>query len=271
MAKDIFWLASYPKSGNTWIRFLLIAYKFGTLHINDNIGLIISDNEPYQYNAVSPVDLTKMPAEGTLYLRYTVILHMLASNRYNPLIIKTHNVRERVRGVPMFPEALFSKAVYILRDPRDLVPSYARHMGLSIDKAIDHISSNKAILHDEKQGVCSWLSTWSQHVRTWNGEDVTVIRYEDLKTDTAEMFTHILTTFGIEVDKVKLRKAITLCSLGRLKGQEAKDGFIERKNQDKFFGDGKGWQNELSESQVRRIEQEHGEVMQKMGYKLEYL
>jgi len=118
----------------------------------------------------------------------------------------------------------------------------------------------------EGSKVASPLTTWSTHVESWERDFVTVIKYEDLKNNPEENFAKILDTFGIKIDKQKLKKSIRLCEIERLKKQEEKQKFIEIGKQDKFFGQGTGWVNTLTEKQIKRIEEDHGEIMQKYGY-----
>ena len=115
--------------------------------------------------------------------------------------------------------------------------------------------------------IVSWISSWSRHVRSWTSKNgVVVVRYEDLKADPAQQFTRILEGLRIKLNKPRLNKAIRLCEISRLRKQEARVGFIENGLQDKFFGQGKGWQQELTGKQARRIEEDHGEVMKELGY-----
>src|SRR5210317_304634 len=96
MSKHINWLTSYPKSGNTWVRFLLTAYKFEHLNINDNLAYVVADTSAYFYNSLSPIPLERLPEEGFLFLRYTVLMHMIASRRYDPMFLKSHCIRSNI-------------------------------------------------------------------------------------------------------------------------------------------------------------------------------
>jgi len=263
----IYWIASYPKSGNTWVRFLLTAYKFGYLNINDNIPYVHSDINRYHYQSVSPVALKDLPELGVLLLRYPVVLHMLTSSRFRPAIFKTHFVRKIVGDVNLFPRAFVSKAIYIIRDPRDCIVSYSRHTGISIDDAIRHTSDHNAILRDDSN-LYSWLSSWSDHVKSWEKDDTLIIKYEDLKENTEMIFRKILEHLEMDIDKQKIKKTINLCNLERFMKQEEQNGFLEVEKQIKFFGQGKGWINELLKTQIMRIQDLHHDVMEQYGYQL---
>lgn len=265
------WLASYPKSGNTWARMFLNAYTLGDIDINRNASVTLFDGDTYTYNAISPHPLNDMRPETTIYLRQAALLHMMVGRKYAPTIIKTHSANIEAGGVVMIPRPLTRKAVYLVRDPRDVACSYAKHIGCSIDESIVSMNNMGNVMMGREVAIPTWLTSWSNHVETWERDFVTRIRYEDLKEDPRSGFTQVLDTFGIKLNKPRLGKAIRLCDIDRLKKQEEKEGFIEIGKQEKFFGQGKGWKNELTDSQARRIEEDHGEVMEGLGYKLEFL
>lgn len=264
--KQAYWLASYPKSGNTWVRLLLSAYSLGALDINSTAHPDLHDGDQYLNNALAPFPLNQMPKEAMLYLRHAVLLHLIASRRKDPCIIKTHNVHGIVGDVNMFPVGLTAGAVYIVRDPRDVVSSLSKHLGKTVDQTIAHMGESKATIEDSKTGISGWLNTWSMHVTSWLHEGVTVVRYEDMLEDTEKELERILNAFNIKVDRRRVKKAVNLCELSRLKKQEEKEGFIEKKKQGRFFGGGRGWEKELTEKQARRIEEDHKEVMKELKY-----
>lgn len=261
-----YWLASYPKSGNTWVRMLLNAHHSGALDINANAGCTEYDCNVYLHRALAPFAIEEVVPETLLFLRHAVLLHLLAGTRHNPTIIKTHNANKCVEEVELIPSAMTLGAVYIVRDPRDVAVSFARHTGQTIDLTIAHMAGINNRLQSENNPVASWLGTWSDHVNSWCDGEPCIVRYEDLLSDTVGQFTRILKAFGIKQDPERIEKAVELCRLDRLMKQEEKSGFVETGKAERFFGQGKGWQLELTPEQVRRIEHDHGEVMKKHGY-----
>jgi hypothetical protein len=244
----------------------LSAYALGYVDINRNAGVTCIDCDEYTYNAIAPYPLTEMRPETAIYLRHAAILHLMVSRRYAPTIIKTHTANIVMGGVTMVPRPLTRKAVYLVRDPRDVAASFAKHTGSDIDDTITSMNNMNNIMKSETTAVGIWLTTWSNHVETWERDFVTRIKYEDLKEDPEREFIKILDTFGIKLNKPRLKKAIRLCNIDRMKKQEDKEGFIELGNQDKFFGQGKGWKNELTDLQAKRIEENHLKVMNELGY-----
>lgn len=261
------WLGSYPKSGNTFVRLLLNAYVFGFLDINSNVNICTYDGETYLYNALSPLPLTEMSVEVVAYLRYTALLHHMVANRYRPVLVKTHSADIIVGDVRMIPHHLSGPSVYLVRDPRDVAPSHAKHTGKTVDAVIDSMNNPNYCIEVEGMHIGAWLNTWSYHVKSWaEREDTKVVRFEDLCSDTETVFSDILAHYGFKVDRAKVKKAVNLCRLERLQKQESKRGFIECGKQERFFGSGQGWRKELNVGQIKRIEADHGEVMQGYGY-----
>lgn len=266
-----FWLASYPKSGNTWARMLLGAYRVGAIEINGNMTGTVYDCDKYTYDAVSPFPLGDADPFRTVLLRSTVLLHLMHSTSYRPIIFKSHCANININGVDLIPQDITLSATYIVRDPRDVAVSFARHMDKTVDMTITLMNEPENMLHRPDHSAASFMQTWSNHVASWNKPGVTLIRYEDMKSDPEATFKKMIKSFGFKLNIPRLRKAIRLCDIEQLKKQESKKGFIEAGKQELFFGQGKGWQNELTEDQVKRIEQDHGEVMERIGYTLEYL
>jgi aryl sulfotransferase len=262
-----FWLASYPKSGNTWVRLLLNAYSLGAVHINANANLTAYDCNDYLWQALAPHAITDMRVETVMFLRHAVLLHILYGHTHRPIIIKTHNARLKFNGIELIPPDLTAGGVYLVRDPRDVVVSFSRHLGQTIDEtlAVMDIDSNRLVRPGT--GIASILSSWSRHVRSWvDAEGTVVVRYEDLITDTAKELSRIIKAFRLRVNDEKVSSAVEMCKMERLKQQEEESSFIEIGKQEKFFGQGKGWQNELTEKQARRIKEDHAEVMERFGY-----
>lgn len=263
----ITWLASYPKSGSTWARMLLTAYhNDGHLDINDTVTT--GDVAIQWYQSASVIPVPRMSQKARVLLRYAALLNMIACTRHRPLVAKTHHANAELYGVRLIPPQLTSRAIYIVRDPRDVAPSLARHMGKTVDEAIgDMADPNHAIGSDQE--VPHLLTTWSDHVKSWGAGDpeVVLVRYEDLVLDAADALERMLVTCNVRPKQSRIYRAVEACEVERLAEQEAAIGFSERSKQcERFFGAGKGWRNELTPEQVARIESDHGEMMAKMGY-----
>lgn len=246
------------------------AYRLGAVEINGNMTGTIYDCDKYTYDSLAPHPIGELDPYRVVLLRPAALMHLIYSTPNRPIVMKTHNANISINGLDLIPQNLTASATYIVRDPRDVAVSFARHMGKTIDVTIALMNEPHNVLFRPETNIASFMQTWSEHVKSWNRPNVTLLKYEDMKADPETTFKRLLEAFYPKVNLPRLRKAIRLCNMENLKKQEAKEGFIEAGKQDQFFGQGRGWQNELTDEQVRRIEADHGEVMQKLGYKLEY-
>lgn len=270
----IHWLASFPKSGNTWVRALLYAYQFGTVSLQQMKGHVVGDQSPGAWFAASPVPWGLLTNDQKILIRYTAMMITAATNIQDSCIIKTHCANIRVNSVDLIPEELTGQSVYLVRDPRDVAVSYAHHMGIDMDESIKRMGNIGCALNHEEIGIVQPTGCWSTNVKSWYEDgsfERSIIRYEDLIKDAAYELTHILGCFydDIEVDQERVKYAVELCKFEKLKRMEEKDGFQEATKNGKFFRNGKStWQEVLTNEQVKQIEADHGEWMVKMNYEL---
>jgi len=266
----ITWLASYPKSGNTWVRFLLAAYfEDGHLNIN-SVPWGAGDNRKYVYQTVSPLALDKLTNDDIINLRPAALMHLIASVAQKPLLIKTHHFYGQINDIHLFPHVLNKRAFYIVRDPRDVACSFANHMGFSIDKTIEKMNDETFIIMEE-DNLFHALSTWSLHVEGWLNDKpfpVHLVRYEKLVTSTHDVLMTILDKIGFEnIDPDQVDRAVKATQFDKLAEQEQKVGFEESPDGVTFFRkDRKKWEDILTEAQINQIEKDHGRMMKRLGY-----
>jgi len=270
--RKIHWLASYPKSGNTWVRMFLAAYRYGVGNINQAAELFKGDTNLYAYQAASPKPVQDLTTHEALALRQAAMMHLVAQHASDPVIVKTHNAAAILNGVELCWEPITAGAVYLTRDPRDVVLSYSRHVGKDVDGTIQLMSEDYARTSTHGTKVAHFLSSWSQHVMSWQErENVTAVRYEDMLADPVKEFSRIVTAVGCTLDEERVAHAVEAVAFDKLKAQEARDGFAEASNKaGGFFHKGKAgrWRDELTDEQVARIEADHGKVMEALGYEL---
>ena len=277
MKKSIVWLASYPKSGNTWTRAFLANYLTNArtpVPINQMHRFAMGDSIGRTYAMVAGRQIDINDIDLTLRLR-DAVLRGIVNNDADINLVKTHNSRLPARGVDLIPETYTRAAIYILRNPLDMVLSYARHYGLEHDEAALQITHHDNANAPDRDGdtVAQFLGSWSDHVDSWtNGAaqyPVLVLRYEDLLEDPHRHFTRAVEHLGVPVDAERLDRAIRFSSFDELSAQEREHGFVERSDESaRFFGRGQRdqWKADLAPRIVKRIKRSQRRMMAKHGY-----
>jgi len=199
--KNIVWLASYPKSGNTWMRAILSALYNGKLNIN-NINIAQKFSSRYIVEKVSDINTRYLYDDEAKELQKEVFTYL--SHHQKDLFIKIHDSYNS-RYIPV---TVTKCAIYIVRNPLDIAASLANHINKTIEEAINNLcnenycfgkqENNLNISYDFRQ----YLSTWNNHVNSWvntNDIPVLVIRYEDLLDDT---FTEVKKYWHLPVQPI---------------------------------------------------------------------
>ena len=273
----IIWLASYPGSGNTWVRAILsnllersetpadINALSGALHaasrawVDAYAGVRTSDLRDDEIEALRPRVYEAMAAEGPA-----------------PLFMKIHDrFGHTAAGEPIATPTAGLRALYIIRNPLDVAGAYAHHRGVSIDENIATMASESHAIAARRSGIFpqvrQHLGAWSSHVESWVNAplDVHVTRYEDLKRDPQAAVAAIAGFAGLEHDTADLERAIRFSAFEELRRQEDAAGFKERSRKaERFFrrGESGAWRDELTPAQIGRIVDRHGAVMRRFGY-----
>lgn len=274
-----YWLASYPKSGNTWLRLVLNSYRLGGLEPDfsrkQNFAPIASSRR--RFDELLGIASSDLLPDELLTLRPRMYESQLIEAR-EPLFNKVHDAWQLTpAGEPLFPATSTLGAVYIVRDPRDVVLSLAGHIGVSADRAIDLLLDEAAILCDQKLGLKDQLpqrlGSWSRHVLSWIDLPAPwsplLIRYEDMLATPKESFACVIKYCGWALDDKRLEQALDATRFERLQAAEASHGFSERPQRAaRFFREGRagGWRERLSEAQLRRIEDATEPVRARLAY-----
>ena len=278
------WLASYPKSGNTWVRIFLSAYiQDSSPDINKLIGTV-SDQLPAAHHIGYELDVNDVDPEHSVLTRSMALLRIaytfkthddrVIDGKVLPLILKTHVANVVIHGMRLVPPTLTDKVVLVVRDPRDVVLSYAKHFGYSIDKAIDAMLNDQIVLSDKsnREKAPHHTTSWRNHTFLYASAtdlNVTIVQYEQLKEDPIKHFSWILEWLGIPVDKMRVKRAVVACELSKLRKQEDDKGFLEASDKtNRFFGKGKtgGWNSVLTLDQRKRLEDGCKDMMIEFGY-----
>lgn len=273
-----YWLASYPKSGNTWLRLALwslerdgAAVDFANLQ-----GLATIASARQSFDAVLGVESSDLTPDEIAILRPRVYEDE-AARAQKPILRKVHDAWTLTpAGEPLFPAAATLGAVYLTRDPRDLVISLAHHTGSTIDDQIFKMADPAAISAPQRRSMADQLPQrcrdWSSHVESWlaaPGRPALLVRYEDMLTDPAAALARVAAYFGWTPNPQTVERTVAATAFPVLRAEEERHGFRERQpDADRFFRQGRagGWRHALTAEQAHRIEQAHGRVMTRLGY-----
>ena len=278
----IIWIASYPKSGNTWIRAMLSAYFYANdgnffFELLDNIKEFPKHSE--YLNKISAgknlVEIAKewIPAQAILNLKL----------RTPTIFLKTHSAICSIDGSDFTDEKNTLAALYIVRDPRNVVSSLSNHFNLSIEKSLElMVDKNKTIsnpANENKNIGLTVLSNWKtnyQSWRDWKAVKVKIIKYEDLISSPKKIFIDILNFFKefmkIEFNENKIKKVLQSTDFEKLKLLEQKHGFKESaamSDQSKSFfnlGPHNDWRNLLDKKTSEKICEYFENEMKELGY-----
>ena len=273
----IVWLASYPKSGNTWTR----AFLHNLVNVTSGKSQIQEINELDQFSIgiasrrlfedFLGFKVTDKDRDQIAAMRTRIQQH-IADAIDGLAFIKTHQALVADRGHITINFAVTAGAIYIVRNPLDVAISYAHHLQQPIDSVIEFMNLKNAETGITDKQVNETYGSWSQHVLSWTRKPhraIYVMRYEDMLAEPKKTFGALARHLLFKPDDAQLADAIERSSFDRLREQEEKDGFRERPEEaERFFREGRTgqWKDVLTPQQVERIVDAHGEQMQRFGY-----
>ena len=275
----IIWIASYPKSGNTFIRSFLSAYYY-------------TNNGEFDFNLLKFIEQfpDKQFFDGFINdkddaaKKWLPIQRKLIKSK-KVKFLKTHSAYGSYNNNQFTSSEVTLGGIYILRDPRNIISSLTNHFSLNVDGALNMLlDENRGIKSDDNNfATYSFLSSWSNHLNSWSNIKsfrTIIIKYEDLENNSEKILTDLirfinnLLNNNKGVDYQKFKKAIETTNFSILKKKENKDGFFEAmfsKKENKkipFFNLGfkSDWKKVLDKKIVEVIEKKFGREMKDIGY-----
>ena len=281
----IIWLASYPKSGNTYVRAFLSAYYF-------------SENGQFDFSQISNID--QFPHEKFFKQKVNSISE--ASKQWLPIqkeinkdkkirFFKTHSFLGNYQNNEFTSPETTLGAVYIVRDPRNVLTSLKNHYSFDDDKALEMITdkSRSLMSNNGSHASLNFISSWAENYLSWlkdNRFRRLFIKYEDLITNKYETFRDIIVFTNTLMNKVegvnksKLQKAIETTNFNVLKKKEISETFdgsessfknwrkFHSENKNLFFnlGPENDWKRILNTKISNKIEIGFEKEMKKLGY-----
>lgn len=273
----ITWLASYAKSGNTWVRLFLSRILLGDGWDMDRAQALI----PHMLSVVQPrrdwgdVDLTDAAVAREVAEMWIPIQRRIRdSGKYlhrNTTLLKTHNAFVTLEGRAFSDAEQSEKAVYIVRDPRDVLLSLSHHIDQPVEDCLNGLLNPFAMVLPDKDFVPEFWGDWAAHYRSWRDFNLgprLVLRYEDLLASPATTFRALLAFLDWPDEDAEIDAAIDAVLFDKLQKAEAEKGFVEAPRDRKFFrrGVAGGWRDHPRQDFFRRIEDAFGDEMTALGY-----
>ena len=272
----IMWLASYPKSGNTWVRTILSALEFTDDGIYDPKYLSKIDKFPSkQYFHEFTDKYHDVHELKKFWINAQQKINLKSEFTY----FKTHHLNCKMGNYPFTNNDNTAGCIYIIRDPRNVVTSFANHFVTNIEDAKNSMT-NVFMTGTEAPGIFELIGSWSQNYESWTklNRNHLLIKYENLIADPEKeiikMIEYINKFKKLEVTKKKIQNTIETTSFENLKKHEEKGNFKENITSDDtkekvtFFKLGKKnkWQDILKPSIARKIEEKFFKEMKELGY-----
>jgi len=269
----LIWLASYPKSGNTWVRLFLENLMIDAVvpvNINAPKRCTVYESRSFWYSEVTGLRHDRIDYPTVIHNKAKV--HRLITGlAEGGVLVKTHAANISVFDEPLITGADTAGAIYIVRNPLDVLLSYADFMGMSVDQTIRYMCEEKSGISGDYPRVVETVSSWTTHVESWTKHQnprVLVVRYEDMLSDPLDVFGKITRHLRIEASQEAVERAVRHTGFDVLHEQEVEGGFEESFENRPFFRKGTAgqWRDALTEKAIRVMVREHGATMRRFGY-----
>ncbi len=296
VTKHIFWIASYPKSGNTLLRSILTALFFskdGRFDF-DLLKKIVSLEEVARLRNVKELVPNSFYNKSMEEKSSLIFNHLYELKKKDNLgfeedfaFFKTHFCAENYDKKQFLIEEYTRGIIYIVRDPRDVCLSWARYANLSKQKSLDFLLNNNAFIQwtgahgapEYPKNIPVFISSWENHFNSWNRNIFSIpyllIKYEDLVYNKESVIRLLLNFFkknyNIDVQNKdeKIQNILETTQFSKMQINEKTNGFKES-NVDQFFSVGKKnqWHKDLKNEYISIIQEKFGMTMSKLKYDL---
>ena len=291
------YLASYPKSGNTWCR-VFITELLRLAGLNRAVPTITSSNEEQE------LQLNRDLATGTIVssrhwlddqlgidssdLSWAELDKVRGRAGYQRALftecLRYHKVHDAFMspdsaGRPVVPVQGCLGAVVVIRHPADVAVSLSHFFSWSLERCVAFLLDEQASLcHSNKRGsqqVRQFMGTWANHVHSWADQQqipILMLRYEDLLRDPQLAFSCLARFLELPVTPALIAEAVTNTSFQKLKNKEEKEGgFQERPDGcSRFFRSGRSGEGheKLNKKQLKQLEEAFSRTLLRFSYSI---
>ena len=278
----IIWIASYPKSGNTWLRSIVSSL----IYSNDGIFDFSLLKKIKRYpNLEHFKDLTDDIGNINQIKKFWILSQTIINLDKEIKFLKTHQLNCKIGEDSFTNKENTLASIYIVRDPRNLVTSISNHYNKTIEDAKDFLFTPRFIGGSKKEGglkeedLKTLLGTWAEHYNFWkkNNENFLLIEYEDLLENTRDEILKIINFLERitkwKINRKKIDNVIKTTSFQNLKKLEKEGGFDENAYKDKkekipffYLGPDNKYQKKLHEKIILDIENKFKKEMKELKY-----
>ena len=267
----IFWIASYPKSGNTWLRALLSSYFYSKDGIFKQILLEniaqFPEKKHFDYFAYDPKIVTDTS-------KYWIKAQEKINSDNKLKFFKTHNILGSINNNNFTNKKNTIGGIYIVRDPRNVLTSIQNHYELSRDNALEFMLNEKKFIHDyhlkNDYSDFQFISSWEKNYKSWINQKIfpiKLIKYEDLNNKTFEIlrdtvqFIQSISGEKKDFNILKAQNSVKSTNFENMKNIERNDGFLEsvlsKKDSKKipffFLGPKNDWKSLFDENYKKKL------------------
>ena len=281
----IIWIASYPKSGNTWVRSLLSTYLYSENGIfNFSLLKKILKFPSKKYLEYFTKDFSDIKKISEYWIAAQERINLQNENK--SIFLKTHSALCTLEKNPFTNKKNTQAVIYIVRDPRNVITSVGNHFSMNIDESYNFMIDSNRILTADKWGsnnfgISDVLGSWGDHYKSWKNikfAPILIVKYENLMNDTKKSLIEIINFLqkfsNIKIDNKKISKTVESCNFENLRNMEKNEGFNEAAYSEKlnkkvnFFHLGKknNWKNLLNQEMEKKIREAFFNEMMELKY-----
>jgi len=268
-------IASWPKSGNTWLRSQLTQYISKTeIDLNNMASMVPIDSAKSLWKEYLGMDVSEVKGKDIFAHRSS--MYATLDQKLGPkkrLFLKSHSANVAIKGQHNFNLDAIGKIVHIVRNPFDVLPSFANHMGLPVDKAWKSMQSKALALNESDKQYSEFISSWEYHTQSFlallpKKDKYLMIRYEDMKLRPITTFNKVIEFVGIKQDENKIIDSIWKSKFENLKSREEESGFKEAPSGRTFFRSGKigAFKDQIPEDIMAEMTEKYAGLMKTLGY-----